>query len=223
MDLRSVEAAAGRKAILVLGPPRSGTSCLTGCLKICGAEVGRAPAYEPDHRNPKGYFENRAIYEFNVRTIKHLDVRALNPRAVQLREVPGADGELRRIVEREYGSARVLVIKDPRIVLLWPLYQSVLQGFDIQPIPFAIERDSIGTSRSINRFKGLDSDWSSLVRTYRGLIDEIAAQRRVLRVRFADLLKDPQAALTPICNAIGLEVSTNLRAFVDRSLVHFEV
>ncbi|MBX3579909.1 MAG: hypothetical protein KF723_22125 [Rhizobiaceae bacterium] len=47
--------------IVLVGAPRSGTSLVTMCLAACGAWVGKCR--NPDHRTPRGYYENWAISE----------------------------------------------------------------------------------------------------------------------------------------------------------------
>lgn len=46
-----------QKTVVVLGPPRSGTSTIGGLLSILGVDMGRVR--EPKLKNPKGFYEDR--------------------------------------------------------------------------------------------------------------------------------------------------------------------
>ena len=46
-----------KKTVVVLGPPRSGTSTVAGLLHILGVDMGRLRPPNPD--NPKGFFEDK--------------------------------------------------------------------------------------------------------------------------------------------------------------------
>jgi hypothetical protein len=46
-----------QKTVVVLGPPRSGTSTMGGLLSILGVDMGRVR--EPKLKNPKGFYEDR--------------------------------------------------------------------------------------------------------------------------------------------------------------------
>lgn len=46
-----------KKTVVVLGPPRSGTSLTAGLLSILGVDMGNVR--DPDFENPKGYFEDK--------------------------------------------------------------------------------------------------------------------------------------------------------------------
>ena len=61
-----------RKALLVLGPHRGGTSAVAGLLVRLGAEAPRTlmPA---DTDNPTGYWESVVLCEFHERLLRATD------------------------------------------------------------------------------------------------------------------------------------------------------
>ena len=61
-----------RRAILVLGMHRSGTSALAGVLSLCGASLP-ATLLPPADYNPKGFFESGAIVRAHQRLLAELE------------------------------------------------------------------------------------------------------------------------------------------------------
>lgn len=127
-----------RKALLVFGMSRSGTSLLTHVLHVLGATLpndmlGAGPG------NPFGHFEPRALIELNDEILKSLDRSWDDPRPIPARwfRSPPAYRFMRRIADRirqDYGDAPILVIKDPRLCRLAPLYFDALDVMDIEPL-----------------------------------------------------------------------------------------
>lgn len=127
-----------RKALLVFGMSRSGTSLLTHVLHVLGATLpkdmlGAGPG------NPLGHFEPKALMELNDEILASLDRRWDDPRPIPARwfRSPQAYPFMRRIVDqirRDYDDAPILVIKDPRLCRLAPLYFDALDVLDIEPL-----------------------------------------------------------------------------------------
>ncbi len=60
-----------KKVIAVTGPMRSGTSCVTGLLELCGFNLGRniRVLRNPTSMNPKGHFELDLLFTVNHRLL----------------------------------------------------------------------------------------------------------------------------------------------------------
>lgn len=60
-----------REITIVTGPLRSGTSCLTGFLELCGFDLGRniRVLRDPTPMNPKGHFELDLLFTINERLL----------------------------------------------------------------------------------------------------------------------------------------------------------
>ena len=127
-----------RKALVVLGMSRSGTSLLAHVLHVLGATLpndmlGAGPG------NPLGHFEPRMLMELNDEILASLDRRWDDPRPLPARwfRSPQAYTFMRRIADQircDYGDAPILVIKDPRLCRLAPLYFEALDVLDIEPL-----------------------------------------------------------------------------------------
>lgn len=60
-----------KKVTVVTGPLRSGTSCVTGMLELCGLDLGKniRVLRNPTEYNPKGHFEHDLLFTVNERLI----------------------------------------------------------------------------------------------------------------------------------------------------------
>jgi len=126
-----------KKCIVILGMHRSGTSALSGVLHILGLHLGKE-IIPPHPSNPKGFFENDRIRWFNE---KILDL--LHGKWDDTLEMQGDIGnsgwsraiykEFQEIIQTEFGDCNQILIKDPRISVLLPLYHSMFEENSIAP------------------------------------------------------------------------------------------
>jgi hypothetical protein len=127
-----------RKALLVLGMSRSGTSLLTHVLHELGAALPR-DLMGADHGNPLGHFESKGVVALNDRILQAIDrpwndPRPLPPRWLRSREAYGFLQQITGQIGTSYGDAPLLVLKDPRLCRLLPLYLDALDMLDIEPL-----------------------------------------------------------------------------------------
>jgi hypothetical protein len=127
-----------RRALLVLGMSRSGTSLLAHVLHALGATLPQdlMGAY---HGNPLGHFEPWELVGLNNQILESLDRRWDDPRPIParwFRSRPAYQFLQRTIsqLRKSYGDAPLLVIKDPRLCRLMPLYLDALDVLDIEPL-----------------------------------------------------------------------------------------
>jgi hypothetical protein len=126
------------QALLVLGMSRSGTSLLTQVLHALGATLP-SDLMGPAHGNPFGHFEPSGLVALNDRILEALDRPWNDPRPIAprwFRSRP-AYAFLRRIsaqIGDSYGDASLLVLKDPRLCRLLPLYLDALDLLDTEPL-----------------------------------------------------------------------------------------
>jgi hypothetical protein len=127
-----------RKALLVLGMSRSGTSLLAHVLHVLGAALPN-DLMGAGHGNPLGHFEPQGLVTLNNLILESLDRAWDDPRPIPprwFRSRP-AFRFLERITEQirqSYADAPLLVIKDPRLCRLLPLYLDALDVLDIEPL-----------------------------------------------------------------------------------------
>jgi hypothetical protein len=129
---------AKRKAVVVLGMHRSGTSLITHVLHSLGAALPH-DSIGPGRGNPLGHWEPRALVALNDEILGQLGRRWDDPRPLpdQWFASQEAQDNIQRIIaeiERGYADAPLLVIKDPRLCRLLPLYIEALEILDIDPV-----------------------------------------------------------------------------------------
>jgi hypothetical protein len=127
-----------RKALVVLGMSRSGTSLLAHVLHALGASLPH-DLMGAAHGNPLGHFEPRALVALNDRILESLDRRWDDPRPIPARWFRSRPAYeflqcITSQIRESYGDAPLLVIKDPRLCRLLPLYLDALDVLDIEPL-----------------------------------------------------------------------------------------
>lgn len=132
-DGRSADRAGRSLGVVVYGMGRSGTSALAGLFARSGFYVGeRADLMQPNSANPAGFNENLKILEVNEAILHDLDATWFDPpsEAAQM-AVLGRWGPRARAVVTELllaGHGAPIVVKDPRIEVLLPIWGDVLRG-----------------------------------------------------------------------------------------------
>jgi len=127
-----------QKCILVLGMHRSGTSALSGLLNIMGVYQG-LDLLPPSNANRKGFFENKHILDFNEKVFyehnSSSDDIFFSDKHLMIDKYAK---ELKSLIAEAFGDVRCFSIKDPRICLLFPIYEKALTDMGIMMHPLII-------------------------------------------------------------------------------------
>ena len=164
---REPAAGGGRVAYLVLGMHRSGTSALSQLLSIAGAELPRN-VMPGDEHNAQGYFEPWRIANFNDELLRAAGSAWDDVFAYPAPEAPpqeAADWRRRAttLFEEEYVGRRCLLVKDPRVTVLMPLWREVLADLDVAPRCIIPVRHPLAVARSLGRRDGFPAEKSVLL------------------------------------------------------------
>src|SRR5262245_55365071 len=113
-----------RRAIVVLGMHRSGTSIATRCVAELGASLPKS-LMQSDEDNPDGYWESTALMSYHDRVLADLSRRwdTVTPTPHDWwcnTEADAWTAELADLIVSEFGDVPLFVVKDPRICLLFP-------------------------------------------------------------------------------------------------------
>jgi|694.fasta_scaffold11712_6 hypothetical protein len=126
---------APRKALIVLGMHRSGTSVLSALLVRAGFDAPRdlMPATLD---NPQGYWESRRIAKINNRLLAAAhthwnDDSQISEQWLTSQERDSDVRAIQDVVDKEFGPSERLLIKDPRLCRLLPLWVKALSADDI--------------------------------------------------------------------------------------------
>ena len=221
-----------RKAIIVLGMHRSGTSALTGVMGLLGARLpARLMPITPD--NPKGYFESEHIVAIHDRILASAGTTWSSWEEISeawfLSEPSHAFvDELVEAISEDYGEAPLFVVKDPRMCRLIPLWYRVLDRIDVKPC-FAIPlRNPVEVARSLQNRDGLPLAHGCLLWLCHVLDAEhhTRGHPRVF-LRYPDLLARPRSVIDRLGTGLGVawprQVESSLgeiEDFLDPSLRH---
>jgi tetratricopeptide (TPR) repeat protein len=211
-------AGAARTAIVVLGAYRSGTSALARVLNLCGAALPEAVMPPVPGFNPTGFWEPEAVNDLDARLLNRLggDWNRVDfdlPREGELVDEFVADAAA--IVEREYAGAPLVVIKDPRISVLAPLWQRALARAGYRAAYVVAVRNPLEVARSIETRGDLTiaaglTLWLAYARRVEAFVDVCAAP--VVHVRYAELLLDWRRVVARIAGRLDVPLAADPHA-----------
>jgi hypothetical protein len=200
-----------RSGIIVLGMHRSGTSALTGALALLGGVLPRT-LMEPSDDNPRGYGESKRIAHLNDRLLRSAGIGWRDPVAIPdqwfspWRRVIHI-AQIRRLLASEYVERGTILVKDPRICRLLPLWRWGLRSAGVTPKVLLVIRDPYEVAASLAsrahnpvvRQAAVRSSALSLVLWLRYVLEAERSSRGLPRklIEFSDMLTDWQIALEP--------------------------
>ena len=177
--------ALAKAAVLVLGMHRGGTSSLAGALEKLGA---RAPKtlMQGNSFNERGYFESNALMHLNDAILASAgscwdDWRAFNPDWSLSAEAEEFEAKAIANLNEEYGAARLIVVKDPRICRMTAFWARVFErtGYAVHII--LPVRSPLEVASSLRLRDGFPTS-KGLLLWLRHVLDAEAASRQLPRV-----------------------------------------
>jgi hypothetical protein len=220
-------------AILVLGMHRSGTSAVTGVLDKLGIPVpGEMLPAASD--NPKGFFENKASFEFNHNLLNHFASRWDDPLAIALENFEASglaapfEDALATIIEREFLGTSIFALKDPSLCRFLPIWHKVLERVGVATRPLIALRHPVEVAGSLKVRDGLPRAKTFLIWLQHMLPAE-RQTRGMIRtfLSYDGLMADWRAATGKAAAELGLawpleraRVEASVDDFLSRDLRH---
>jgi hypothetical protein len=197
-----------RRAVIILGMYRSGTSALAGALGILGVRLP-ARIMPPNLANPKGYFEPDEIAAIHERLLAAAATSWSSYQTIpadwfQSEEaVPFAD-EIVAAIGEDDDDAALFVVKDPRMCRLMPLWHKVLDRAGVQGSFAIMLRNPLEVGGSLEKRDGLALSHSCLL-WLRHVLDAKKNTRESPRifVHYRDLLQDPYGVAEHVASALA--------------------
>jgi GT2 family glycosyltransferase len=196
-----------RRALLVLGMHRSGTSAFARVLSLRGASLPHnlLPA---NAGNRGGYWEPARIVELNDRILAAYGLAWDVPFAMA--RLPAADAfpahfveEARQLVLEEYGDAGLLVLKDPRCTLLEGFWSAVLESLGIAVSPVVMVRPWQEVVASLVQRDASSAVGAAMLYIAYGAASAQACAGKRSYVVYEDLVKDWRAVTDRIAAEQG--------------------
>jgi len=229
-----------RRAIAVLGMHRSGTSALTRVLSLCGAALPQTPLVIPgqdvnDANSRVGFWESEVFREIHDGILTDMGSSWSDPGSVPQSWFSSDACEVweDRLYEgfmTEYGDAPTVVVKDPRMCRLLPMWLRVFERSNVDPIFVVVIRNPLEVIASLRRRNGfLHQHGLALWLQY------VLASERHTRglarsfVSYDDLLDDWRGVVATVSHQTGLDLPSSfptaeseIEQFLDRDLRHQE-
>jgi len=191
---------------------RSGTSALSGIIHQLGFDFGSSIT-EPSWDNPAGFYENFKIQDLNDEILESLGRTWDMPGILDEDDLDNADLDDfssmgKKLIMNEFSKSQSIAIKDPRICLLFPFWQSVLEGlgYDIRVI--FLVRDPREIASSLEKRNFFSQEKSMAITSSYWLSGEITTRgvQRTL-VSFDQLLTDANAVVRLLIDQLSLPKS----------------
>jgi hypothetical protein len=221
-----------RRAILVLGMHRSGTSALTRVLAALGACLPKT-LMPPNGSNPAGYWESLPVNHVLELILQAAgsswqDWRPFDPCWHRTEGAAVLIEKLRDAICSEFADAPLLVIKDPRICRLAPLVGDVLKQLSIEPCAVIMMRHPTEVVDSLYKRDQMPRERAGHL-WLRHVLDAERSTREWRRVflDYDQLLDDWEAVATRTAEILQLQwprelssARTEIDAFLSRELRH---
>ena len=199
-----------KTAYFILGMHRSGTSALGGVLNIMGLEFG-SDLMKADEGNPKGYFENNFVYRLNKKILNENSSiwsdYSFSIDKISFDEKKNYIEEAKNIIRKEFRYSEKFVIKDPRISLLFPIWEQACLDLNINIkviIPF---RNPKEVALSLKKRNGFSMEKSFLLWTHYFLSAEYLSRNYDrLFLSFNRLLEDKKKSISLLSNFVDLNI-----------------
>jgi hypothetical protein len=185
-----------RQAIIVLGMHRSGTSAFAGAFGHAGLQLpATALPEQPD--NPRGFHEPARLLPINDRALALCGTHwyGIEPIGEERFEGQAADilvAQISAALAAEFPGQQALVLKDPRLCRLMPLWRRALVASSMAPRMVIPLRDPFEVAQSLKTRNGFPVEFG-LALWLRHILDAERGSRGERRrfVRYQDLIDAP--------------------------------
>jgi GT2 family glycosyltransferase len=220
-----------RKAVVVLGMHRSGTSAVTRVISLLGADLPKS-LMQPWADNETGFWESKELQEIHDAMLASAgsswdDVLPIAP--AWFASAPAADfrGQVLAVLERDFGASDWFVIKDPRACRLVPFWLDVLREFGAHCSFVLSVRNPLEVAASLTKRDGF-SMAKSLALWLRHMLEAERGSRGHPRaiVRYAELLADWRSTASRLANELDFvfapsrETAAEVDGFLSPPLRH---
>ncbi len=212
---------------------RSGTSAITGILSKLGVHLGDN-LLRPSYDNPKGFFENVNILSKNEEILKSIDSSwddiFFRPDLISSYVIRKWSTEIKAIIENEFKYSPVFAIKDPRLCLLFPIYESVLQNMNVDIKIILSWRNPFEIAYSLKNRDGFSMEKSlTLWSIYFLLAEYYSRPYKRIFIKFQDILDDCKTQIQRLIQELNLNfinyeiILEDIKSFLDNKLKHYNI
>jgi hypothetical protein len=224
------EAGRAQTAILVSGMHRSGTSAITRVLSLLGAALP-GELIEAKSDNERGFWEGRSVIDLDESVLARFGSwwggwESVEPR--QLRRSKRLVQRARTLIREEFPDNDLIVLKDPRVSRLLPLWQRALDEEGFRCVHVVALRHPGAVAGSLEARNALSPTASTLSWLAHTLDAEQHSRRQPrVFVSFENLLRDWRAEMGRVSRALDIAwpeapdaVAPDVDEFIEPALAH---
>jgi hypothetical protein len=199
-----------KKAILVLGVHRSGTSAFTRVLGLCGATLPTRLLDAIPGDNDKGFWEPSRINSIHEELLRSLesswdDISDFPQTWFTTHEAENYKNRLLLELKEDFSDTNLFIIKEPRMCRLVPLWSDVLAEFGAEPLVLIPVRNPLEVAASLKARDGFQQEKSLLL----WLQNFLAAERdsRLMKrtfISYGQLMDDWKSVVNKISSDLGI-------------------
>lgn len=213
---------------------RSGTSAVVRMLAYLGCDLPRT-LLGANRTNETGHWESIPICRLDDRILDSAgsdwnDWLEFNPGWLDSPRAEEFRDEALAILEKEFGSSRLFVLKDPRMCRLVPFWLDCLEQAGVRPLIVFPVRNPLEVAASLENRNGLEPGLGQLLWLRHVLDAEVASRGtprffttydRVLN-EWARTAEDAQAVLGITWPRMSSQVVTEIEGFLSHKYRHHE-
>jgi len=217
-----------KTAYFVLGMHRSGTSALSGTLNLLGLEFG-SDLMGATKGNPKGHFENMFVYRLNEKFLKENDFTwdsyYFDFNKISKNKKEQYIEEAKKIINAEFKNADKFVIKDPRICLLFPIWEEACLELSIDIKIILPYRNPLEVAHSLKARNNFSLQKGYLLWLEHFLLAEnhSRAYQRMF-ISFEELLEESKLTMERLKKFIDIDLTQleldKINKFLDADIKH---
>jgi hypothetical protein len=216
-----------RRAILVLGMHRSGTSALTAVLGMLGADLPQDLMPGLPGNNDLGFFESIDLTHAHEELLAASASSWDDPASFTLHRCSRSSAaefkaKAIAILEREFSQSRLFVLKDPRMCRLVPMWLEILPEIGATPLAVLPIRNPLEVAASLQKRDGMLPAAAYLL-WLRHVLEAEHHTRDIPRslVAYSDLLANWRSTVEKIASDLHLtwpNVTLERQAEIERFL-----
>lgn len=220
-----------KNAVLVLGPPRSGTSVVSHVLNKLGLDFGSHDRFvdQKVHTHNPIFFELQSLNDLNDELFAHFSKKFTDfdwvPTEADFTNsvISKFESAIEKFINDEFGRSSYIGLKDPRFCFTLPLWDTVLRrlGFHITYVLCKRSGNSTFISNKVENKYSSDINFRIVVQSTL-LARYFLREKTHVVVSYERLIDEPESTILRLCDDLELERRniTNALSVIRADLNH---
>ncbi len=203
-----------KKAILVLGAPRSGTSVVSHIIHKLGADFGSHDRFVDSqvHTFNPIFFELQSLNNLNDEIFAYFSKKFINFDWVPNEEdfgnevIAKFEKKITKFIDDEFSKNNTIGLKDTRFCFTLPIWDVILKrlGFDVHYVLTQRSANAVFVSNKLVNKCSPATNFSIVVQSTLLARHFITGRKHVI-VRYEDLLADPGPSIMRLCDDLSMD------------------